>query len=202
MKKEAPNYLIKFNTKMRKLLEQGTTIYQPTTVEHCFKYSFFPSNLNEWLNLDVNIRNSESNSVFKSRLLSFIRPVQSNIYNIFDPQGLKLLTRLRLGLSHRNENRFQHNSQEWMNPLCSCSLEIEATSHHLLHCHDFSHHHVDLMNSVNSAFDNFVSLSDNNNKEVLLYGDSRFDENKNKFILEATITYTKVSERFSGSLFE
>ena len=89
-----------------------------------------------------------------------------------------------------------------MNPLDSCSLKIKDTSHHLLHCHHFSHHRIDLMNSVNSSFDNFVSLSDNNNKDVLLYGDSRFDENKNKFILEATITYIKISERFSGSLFE
>ena len=50
--------------------------------------------------LHDNIRNSESISITKSKLLSFIRPVQSNIYNIFDPKGVKFLTRLRLGLSH------------------------------------------------------------------------------------------------------
>ena len=73
-----------------------------------------------------------------------------------------------------------------MNPLCSSSLKIEDTSHYLLHCHHCSHHRIDLMNSVNSVFDNFGSLSGNNNKDVLLYNDSRFDENKNKLILEAT----------------
>ena len=31
------------------------------------------------------------------------------IYNIFDPKGLKFLTRLGLGLSHLNEHRFRHN---------------------------------------------------------------------------------------------
>ena len=55
---------------------------------------------------------------------------------------------------------------------------------------------------VNLVFDNFESLSDNNKKDVLLYGDSRFDGNKSKFILEATISYVKISEKFSGSLFE
>ena len=58
------------------------------------------------------------------------------------------------------------------------------------------------MNSVKSVLDNFESLSDNIKKEILLYGDSRLDNNKNKFILEATLSYIKTSERFSGSLFE
>ena len=60
---------------------------------------------------------------------------------------------------------------------------------------------TDLMNSVNSVFQNFEFMSDNK-KDLLLFGDSRFDENKNKVILEATITFIKKSERFTGSLFE
>ena len=168
----------------------------------CFKYSFFPSTLNDWFNLDIKIRNSESLSVFKSRLLSFIRPVQNSIYNIFDPEGLKVLTRLRVGLSHLNEHRFRHNFQECLNPLCSCSLEMEDTTHYLLHCHHFSRQRHDLMNSVNSVISGFALMSDNNKKDLLLFGDSRFDENKNRFILEATLMYIKNSERFSGSLFE
>ena len=58
------------------------------------------------------------------------------------------------------------------------------------------------MNSVISVLDSFESLSDNIKKEILLYGDSRLDNNKNKFILEATLNNIKTSERFSGSLFE
>ena len=58
------------------------------------------------------------------------------------------------------------------------------------------------MNSVKSIIPNFESLINNNRIDILLYGDSRFDENKNKIILEATINYLKNSERFSGSLFE
>ena len=57
------------------------------------------------------------------------------------------------------------------------------------------------MNSVKSVLDNFESVSDNIKKEILLYGDSRLDNNKNKFILEATLNYIKTSERVSGSLF-
>ena len=58
------------------------------------------------------------------------------------------------------------------------------------------------MNSVNSIIPNFESMNDNMKKDILLYSDSRFDENKNKIILEATINYLKNSERFSQSILE
>ena len=142
---------------------------------NCFKYSFFPSTLNGWFNIDLNIRNSESFSIFKSKLLSFICPVQTNICNIFHPKGLTFRTRLRLGLSYLNEYRFQHNFQDCLNPLCSCSLEIEDTSHYLLHCHHFSHHRVVLMNSVKSICDNFDSMSGNVKEDLLLHSDLGFE---------------------------
>ena len=107
-----------------------------------------------------------------------------------------------LGFTHLHEHKFRHNFQDCLNPLCSCSLEIEDTSHYLLHCHHFSNHRIDLMNSVNLIIPNFESMNDNIKKDILLYGDSRFDENKNKIILEATINFLRNSERFSRPLFE
>ena len=110
MKKEAPNYLINLIPRCKQTIRtrnNNIPIYHCRT--DCFKYSFFPSTLNEWFKLDDSIRNSESIDIFKSKLLSLIRPVQSNIYSIFDEKGLKLLTRLRLCLSHLNEHKFRHN---------------------------------------------------------------------------------------------
>ena len=71
-----------------------------------------------------------------------------------------------------------------------------------MHCQHFSNHRYGLMNSVNSIIPNFESLTDNYRIDILLYGDLRFDENKNKVILEASINYLKNSKRFSGSLLE
>ena len=203
MRNEAPDYLtnsIPSCTHTVKTRNCHIPTYHCRT--ECFKYSFFPSTLTDWFKLDENIRNSESISSFKKKLLSFIRPVQRSTFNIFDPIGIKLLTRLRLDLSHLNEHRFRHNFQDCLNPLCSCSLEIENTVHYLLHCHHFSTIRIDLMNSVSSVLSNFESLHDNSKKEILLYGDSFLDQNKNKFILEATLTFIKNSERFSGPLLE
>ena len=112
------------------------------------------------------------------------------------------MTRLGLGFSHLNEHRFRHNLQDCTNSLYSCSLEIEDTSHYLLHCHHFSQYRIDLMNSVKSILANFESLSDNVKKDTLLYGDSQLDGNKNKFILEVTLTCIKSTDRFSGSMFD
>ena len=173
---------------------------------HCrtdsFKYSFFPSTLNDWFNIDGSIRKSESISIVINRLLSFIRPVQNKYYNIFDPTGLKFLIRLRLDFSHLNEHRIWHNFQECMNPLCSCSLDIRGTLHYLLHCRHFLHFRNDLINSARSVSDDFESFHDNVKKDILLYGDSRLDDNKNRSILIATINYINNTGRFSGSLFE
>ena len=58
------------------------------------------------------------------------------------------------------------------------------------------------MNGVKSICDNFESISDNVQEDLLLYGDSRFNENENKVILKATRNYIKNTERFSGSLFD
>ena len=203
MTEKAVNYLInlipKCDTTIR-TRNNSIPIFHCRT--DCFKYSFFPSTLNDWFSLDIHIRNSDSISLFKSRLLSFIRPVQNKIYDIFDPEGLKFLTRLCVGLSHLNAHRFRHNFQDCLNPLCSCNLEIEDTTHYLLHCCHFSTQCANLMNSIKSVLQNFDFFSENNKKDLLLFGDSRFDENKNKVILEATLTFIKKSKRFTGSLFE
>ena len=58
------------------------------------------------------------------------------------------------------------------------------------------------MNSVKSILENFESLSDNVKNDILLYSDLRLDRNKNIFILEATLTYIKSTDRFSGSIFD
>jgi len=203
MNEKAPNYLINLIPKRQQTIRTRNNhipIFHCRT--DCFQYSFFPSTLKDWFRLDYSIRNSESISAFKNKLLSSIRPIQNQVFNIFDPNGLKFLTRLRLGFSHLNEHRFRHNLENCINPLCSCSLEVDDTIHYLLHCHHFCHLRDDLMNSVSSVCENFITFTDNVKKDILLYGDPRLDGIRNKLILEATINYIKKSERFSGSIFE
>ena len=48
----------------------------------------------EWNKLDVTIRNSETLTYFRNALLEVGQPKDKPIYNINNPIGLKLLTRL------------------------------------------------------------------------------------------------------------
>ena len=57
------------------------------------------------------------------------------MFFIHDPQGAKLLSRLRLKFSHLNEHKFRHNFKEYVSPMCACRLEIESTQHFFLRCH-------------------------------------------------------------------
>ena len=47
------------------------------------------------------------------------------VYNIKNYNGLKLLPRLRLGLSHLNAHRFNHNFQNCINPLWAMSTKMK-----------------------------------------------------------------------------
>ena len=63
--------------------------------------------------------------MFHKKLLAFIRPVGNSMYGIYEPFGVKLINRLRLGFSHLREHKFRHNFADTVNPLCPCTLETE-----------------------------------------------------------------------------
>ena len=93
-----------------------------------FKNSFFPYAIIEWSKLNPDVCKSKSSATFWNTLLKLGRPNQHAIYSINNPVGLQLLNHPGFGLSHFNTHRFNHNSQNCINSLCSCSLEIESTS--------------------------------------------------------------------------
>ena len=81
---------------------------------------FFLSIILEWNKLERKIRQSSSILTSRNSLLKIGRPAPRPIYNIQNPIGLKLLTRLRLGLSNLNEDKFNDNFKDCLNLLCSC----------------------------------------------------------------------------------
>ena len=97
------------------------------------KNSFFPAVRTGWNNLDISIRNSSLCHLFKNLILKFSRSKPNKISSTHNFEGLKLLTRIRLGLSHLPDHKFRHNFQDCLNSICSCRQEIEITSHILLH---------------------------------------------------------------------
>ena len=171
---------------------------------HCrtdiFKYSFFPWTILEWNKLDLTLHKS-SYKVFRNSLLKMICPSPNPVYDIHNPLGLCLLTRLRLGLSHLNEHKFNHNFKNCVNPLCTCSLEIESASHFFLHCDHYNNITSILLNELKSLDRNILKFPDTTLTNLILYGGSQFNIKQNTFILNAVIKYILESNQFNGSLF-
>ena len=148
-----------------------------------FRNSFFPSTITEWNKLDLDIRNSDSLNIFKLSRLKFVRPAANSVFDINYPYGLKLLTRLRLGLSHLRYHKLRHNFQDCINPICDCGLETETTTHFLLHCPLFQSARQSLLMNIKEIDDSILKKHDELITETLLYGDDKFDLPCNKSII-------------------
>ena len=173
--------------------ETATFVVDQRTTDY-FGNSFFPYSVNQWNNLDPVIRNTVKISMFKKSLLKFIRPSQDYVYNVNDYVGLKLLTRLRLNLSHLYEHKFRHNFQDTVNSLCSCSLESESTTHFLLHCPFYNNQRIALFVSIRDIDMTISNLSEDNLVNTLLYGNNEiYSSETNTRILNCTICYLKSS---------
>ena len=119
------------------------------TKHNFYKNSFFPSTTIEWNNLDQDLRNSESYTLFCSSILKFIRPPPNTFYDCQNIMGIKLVTRLRLGLSHLREHKFKHKFQDTLNPLCSCGIDVESSTYFLLQCPSYINERFTLMSNLN-----------------------------------------------------
>ena len=155
---------------------------------HCqtdtFKYSFFPSTTLEWNKLDSTLCKS-SCKIFRNYLLIMICSSPNLVYDVHNPLGFCLLTRLRLGLSHLNEHKFSHSFENCVNPLCTCSLGIESTLHFFLYCIHYNNIHTTLLNKLRSLDENILKLSDTTLTNLMLYGGSQVNIKQNTFILNA-----------------
>ena len=80
------------------------------------------------------IRNVGSFSAFKNNILTFFRPTPNNVFNCENHRGIKLISRLRVGLSNLREHKFKHNFQDTLSSICSCGFYVKSTSHYILHC--------------------------------------------------------------------
>ena len=170
------------------------------TKHNFFQNSYFPAAIKEWNRLDIDIRKSDSISIFKKRILSFIRSLPNKVSNSHNPQGLKLLTRLRLGLSHLRYHKFKHNFLDTINPLCSCGSDIETALHFLLYCPNFMQCRNTLLSKISEINSELITRNDLALTETLLFGDNSFSQYDNSRILDATIAFIVASKRFDDPL--
>ena len=153
------------------------------------------------LNGITNLRNSNSISVFKEKILNFIRPSPNSILDICNPKGIKLITRLRLGLSHLREHKFKHSFQDTLNPLCNCGQDIESITYFFLQCPFFITERRTLLSTICSLDSKLLDSNDYDLTQTLLFGNTSQTSRNNLKIINASIDYILSSKRFDEPLF-
>ena len=199
----APTYLSSLlpdRREQRYNLRKMNSILAPKCRTDALKNSFFPHCINEWNNLSLEFREVRSLSLFKTRLISLVRPVKGQLYGIHDLHGVRRLTQLRVGLSPLREHRFKHNFVNTNDPMCLSNDGIENTVHFMLLCQEYTVHRAVLLGKVTPICASYgVDCNTFDNEELLrllLYGNDAFNESSNKDILSATILYINSTNRF------
>ena len=87
--------------------------------------------------------------MFSRKHFNFIRPSGTTVFNCHNQKGVKVLTRLRLGLSHHlHEHEFKHSFQDSLNPTCRCDNDIKKSAHLLFHCSNFLNERSTFLNII------------------------------------------------------
>ena len=110
------------------------------------------------------------------------------------------MTRLRLGLSHLRKHKLNHSFQNYINPLCSCGMDIESASHFFLRRPLFDDKRITLLSTLNKTDCKLIETNESSLIEALQFGNSLFDLKKNSLILIASIDYILTTERFQKVL--
>ena len=176
-KNKSPQYL--FKRTREKTYAYATRNIDITTyfkIRHnVFKKSFFPSLIIEWNNLGPTLWNSKSFVVFKNSVLKFIRPSPNNVFSYDNHKVIRLITWLHIGINCLCEHKFKNSFQGCWNPICSCGLDIESTSHFLLHCATFSDEWYSLLSTLNKIDCELLEWANSSLLQTLCYITSLFN---------------------------
>ena len=70
------------------------------------------------------------------------------VFGVYHIYCIKLLTHLKLNLSHLNEHKFRKHFNDTINPMCNSSAATETTTHYPLRCRLYSVQRAELLNGV------------------------------------------------------
>ena len=125
----------------------------------------------------------------------------NSVYNTHNPLGIKYLTRLRIGFSHLKEEKFKHNFQDSIDPICSCSSSIETTIYFFLYCANFNIQRQTLFDKITTIDSNIFPENEDSIVNTLLFGKPNCEHSFDKTMLNASIEYILSTERFNNPLF-
>jgi hypothetical protein len=154
-----------------------------------FTNSFVPSAVNLWNNLPEHIKNSESISIFKNRLIrEFYNPRKIPLYYSTGSRPLSVYhARLRNGCSNLNSDLCRNHIRNTSE--CVCGHEDENAEHYFFNCSLYVNQRIALFHATRS----FHPL----NLNTLLYGNQQLSDMDNTCIFIAVQKFIKETKRFA-----
>ena len=123
------------------------------------------------------------------------------MYNVHDPIGMRLLSRLRLQFTHLKEHKFRHGFNDTVNPMCPCGTDVETTEHFPLRCHCFSTQIFELFDYLYRLDPPFPKLNTKEKVAYLLYGSrsnsSSLNKDVIKFVIDEPLIFFLTNEMLS-----
>ena len=175
-------------------------LYEFSCRNQRFQNSFYPDSVICWNELSPETRKIDTLEKFKANILKDIKPESKSIFNVYDPDGVKSIYQLRVGLSPLREHKNRHKFLDTPSGLCSCGRGAESTEHFILKCPFFAAPRKKLLETVDSLIEGKLppvhTLENSSLTEILLYGHETLNPPQNKAILNATIDYIRKTERF------
>ena len=158
----------------------------------------FPFCINNWNDIDNDIKSLPTLNEFKNKFFKFIRPKRNTFYNIRDNIGIKLLTKIRVSFADLRDHRYDHNFN-CENPLCSCGIEDETTTHFFLCCPLYYELRITHLSKISEIVGSKMTVLTNEHLSyILMYGSNVYNDVCNELIILETIQLIKKCGRFKN----
>lgn len=155
-----------------------------------YSRSILPASLKLWNDLDTEIRESSSLSMFKRKIKNLFK---SQDVPSFYKSGTRYLVvhhaRLRNNCSNLFADLFINHLRD--SPICQCGKGIENAEHYFFKCTSFLNERIELFRNTRELHPLSTSK--------LLFGNDTLNDEQNKFIFNEVHKFIKNTRRFSNN---
>ena len=123
---------------------------------------------------------------FRKQILKLIKSSPISRFNVHNPYGFKLRTRLRFEINNLRKHKFRRDFQDSLGQFCKCGRHIEITINFFLHSSNYSNQRKTLSNKI-SKIKPSMNQSDSTIVETFLPGSDGLSGKKNALIIESAI---------------
>ena len=179
-------------------LANQLSLRNPICKKSRYPKEFLPSTIRDWNLMCKSVKESNTKSIFKRKMLNLARPKKSPYFGLFSFSHVRYLTMLRVGLSPLNSHKASYNfiNVDEFCTVCGCT---EDTEHYLLSCSSYRLTRVTMYNAISPILGvNVSTLPKRKLVSILLYGSEDMTFSQNTLILKEVIHFITKSKRLES----